>query len=758
MDLPELDALSISSSNTSTYGSAPDRRDQANIEALDRPPTAVQQLDPYIKYLPLLTRATTLQGAAQSSLNIEDNHKLKTAPVFSTSVHAYAQARETFVFPQPPKEVYPQYGVLGILSECTSNEFLRQTRPQDNIIFSNTEEPWSAFICGSQGSGKSHTLSCLLENNLLPRSELGTLRTPLTGIIFHYDKFSNFNSGQVCEAAYLCSAGVPVQVLVAPTSLKKMTRQYTNLPGLPLGSRKPKVMPLYFSQEQLSVDVMMTLMAVHDTGVSAPLYISAIRQVLREIALKNQDTPGFNYKEFRQRLALLSLTEGQNAPLNMRLELLQSVLLESEQTTEAQQAYNSIWKFEPGTLTIVDLSDQFVNEEDACALFSICLKLFMDGWKNNPRIIALDEAHKFLTTSSEATKLTNDLVAIVRQQRHLSSRVIVATQEPTVSGDLLDLCNVSIVHRFNSPQWYTTIKEHLAGAHQESKEQDNLFHEIVKLNAGEALIFCPTAVLNIESSRPKLLQDAYAKARIRDRVSADGGQSILPSHQFNDSADNTAIRVTDFRRYNGANLPAPGSLAARGRGRGAGGHLGNGSAFGNHLSVNSHAFESSSVSSVSVEPNSLTSTGGASRRSSMTSTTSSAAGHKRQRSVEVQQQPAKHQKSTGAPLAIQANVYPRKPNAAVSVAQLENMMYNVIADKMYEKGTYNWGIQGFIGTALEQLSVDCGLPKEYLSTHKFGGQSNYKDGSELMKAMFQKYYDTNSVPRGERPNLPWLKG
>lgn len=253
-------------------------------------------------------------------------------------------------------------------------------------------------------------------NSLLSKSEPGTLRTPLTGIIFHYDKFSNFNSGQVCEAAYLCSAGVPIRVLVAPTSLKKMARQYANLPGLPLGAPKPKVMPLYFSQEQHSVDVMMTLMAVHNTGISAPLYISAIRQVLKDIALKNQDTPGFDYKDFRTRLAFLSLTEGQNAPLNMRLELLQGVLLEEKQTPEAQEAYNAIWKFVPGTLTIIDLSDQFVNEEDACALFSICLKLFMDGWKHNPRIIALDEAHKFLTNSSEATKLTNDLVAIVRQQ------------------------------------------------------------------------------------------------------------------------------------------------------------------------------------------------------------------------------------------------------------------------------------------------------------------------------------------------------
>jgi len=37
---------------------------------------------------------------------------------------------------------------------------------EEKAIFLNTNAPWSAFICGSQGSGKSYTLSCMLENLL----------------------------------------------------------------------------------------------------------------------------------------------------------------------------------------------------------------------------------------------------------------------------------------------------------------------------------------------------------------------------------------------------------------------------------------------------------------------------------------------------------------------------------------------------------------------------------------------------------------
>lgn len=53
-----------------------------------------------------------------------------------------------------------------------------------------------------------------------------------------------------------------------------------------------------------------------------------------------------------------------------------------------------IWSFEPGTLTIVDLSDPWINEGQACALFDICLHLFKDLGPKAGKIVALDEAHK----------------------------------------------------------------------------------------------------------------------------------------------------------------------------------------------------------------------------------------------------------------------------------------------------------------------------------------------------------------------------
>jgi hypothetical protein len=151
-------------------------------------------------------------------------------------------------------------------------------------------------------------------------------------------------------------------------------------------------------------------------------------------------------------------------------------------------------------------------------------------------------------------------LSVIRQQRHLATRVVIATQEPTLSPSLLDLSDVTIVHRFRSPAWYKVLEGHLAGALIEKWEKnmdsddDRLLHQIGKLQIGEALVFCPTAALNVEGEvcdhssindadcvgsretdgemdgkafRVELLGFRYIKVRIRGRITSDGGKSIM---------------------------------------------------------------------------------------------------------------------------------------------------------------------------------------------------------------------------------------
>ena len=143
---------------------------------------------------------------------------------------------------------------------------------EDKRLFVNMNAPWSAFICGSQGSGKSHTLSCMLEAALW-QPKLGKLPNPLAAMVFHYDKFNSCSSSQICEAAYLSSAGIPVKVLVSPSNYYTMKEAYENMPGFPQGATKPVVKALVLFEEQLNLERMMTLMAAEEKDGKPPLYM-----------------------------------------------------------------------------------------------------------------------------------------------------------------------------------------------------------------------------------------------------------------------------------------------------------------------------------------------------------------------------------------------------------------------------------------------------------------------------------------------------
>ena len=146
---------------------------------------------------------------------------------------------------------FPQYGLLACQTDSSSKQTSRSTtrkgepiyRPmQDPRIFLNVGVPCSVFSCGSQGSGKSHSLSCVLENCLIPNSSATQLANPLTGLVFHYYSFASAVAGQ----AYLCSSGMEVTVLVSPSNLTRMISIYQNLPRLAAG--RPRVEPLLLQQ------------------------------------------------------------------------------------------------------------------------------------------------------------------------------------------------------------------------------------------------------------------------------------------------------------------------------------------------------------------------------------------------------------------------------------------------------------------------------------------------------------------------------
>lgn len=142
-----------------------------------------------------------------------------------------------------------------------------------------------------------------------------------------------------------------------------------------------------------------------------------------------------------------------------------------------------------------------------------------------------------MTGTDSSSAFTESLLSVIRLQRHLGTRVIIATQEPTISPSLLDLTSMTIVHRFTSIAWLEVLKSHLAAVSSKSEASkqgaQDIFKQIVDLGTGQALVFSPSAMLGVNhqdnngSGRMLKLGTQYIKVQVRQRVTADGGKSVL---------------------------------------------------------------------------------------------------------------------------------------------------------------------------------------------------------------------------------------
>jgi len=104
----------------------------------------------------------------QEDKNDIQDYEITTAPVFTQKVIDYNRDRGIII---------PQYGLLGQYINCLTpaqdhssmnsvdNISVSDSNIGDTRIYLNSNAPWSAFICGVQGSGKSHSLACILGNS-----------------------------------------------------------------------------------------------------------------------------------------------------------------------------------------------------------------------------------------------------------------------------------------------------------------------------------------------------------------------------------------------------------------------------------------------------------------------------------------------------------------------------------------------------------------------------------------------------------------
>ncbi|KAL4241205.1 hypothetical protein ABKN59_000329 [Abortiporus biennis] len=445
------------------------------------------------------------------TINYHLEHELRTAPVFTRSslLHAGIPKPET------------QYGVLGQQLSIHQGDDTGGPDDTDSRLYVNTNAPFSALVCGVQGSGKSHTVSVLLENMFYPNySTIGLLTKPLSGLVLHFG--TGGTTTLPCEAAWLASPTIEslvapkVIVYVSPSSLRNMTNVYSRVGG------KINVRPLEFCDTDLDAEALMTLMGLSG-GERTPLYVQIIIQILRDLGEQ------YSYAAFKQELEKKKkhFNPAQLSGLEQRMSLLESFIV-------YDQTRQSI--FSQGELTIVDLTDPFIDPSIACGLFEVVTRLFVRADVGSGKVLVVDEAHKYLNPNHGEAGLTKSLLELIRLQRHLAMRVIISTQEPTVVPPmLLDLCNMSILHRFSSPRWWEHIVKHVS-----AEASNDAFDKLVTLQTGQAILFAPSGLLMIRNSNaqdsgsicvpykvPGQLGRRYMIMKTRKRITRDGGASIL---------------------------------------------------------------------------------------------------------------------------------------------------------------------------------------------------------------------------------------
>ncbi len=330
--------------------------------------------------LNLLNLSTTKEGGAETSIG-----SLKNAVLFSADLLRSPGLEEDL----------PQYGLLG------SSDPTPSTTIMDSRLFLNTNVPFSAFVCGVQGSGKSHTTACmigkilritlhrtltnsLIENCLIPSPVLGVLQKALSALVFNFAEYTSASSFRPCELAFLASPGsqhpnnssVKVNVLVSPSNYLSLKTLYTQMPGV-------TVQPFMLRPEHLNISTMLTLMSVDQTQAT-PLYMGMVTKILRKMASKTAGA--FNYAEFRRQLDDAGLERKQEEFLNQRLDLLESFLDLDGSTTSPS--------FAAGEVNIIDLSCPFMDASTACVLFKVGMGLYLESTPSIGKVIVLDEAHK----------------------------------------------------------------------------------------------------------------------------------------------------------------------------------------------------------------------------------------------------------------------------------------------------------------------------------------------------------------------------
>jgi len=435
--------------------------------------------------------------------------------------------------------LFPEATLLGRLTEEDTEESSTRLSAAARNCFLNTHEPFAMVCVGVQGGGKSHTLASVVEGCLIPFPEhdLVKLSSPMSALVLHFDRSSN----SMCEATGLTHPSAALRRLLGDDAARRCVprKKLVVLVSSSFYEQRKRfyagyceVKPLLFHWTRITADAIRRIMRVSDDDTQ--LYMASLLDLLRQYQRKCK-MPAFN--DFVQEVKTLCNAKGQSSPLDQRLSLLSSLIAEADVNKDlAAHGLDVREACQPGTLCVVDLTDPMLSSSEANGIFTVLVDQFRALPNTRAgKLLALDEAHKYMSGAPTTDGLAASLVNGARLMRHDGMRLVISTQSPLcLAPELLELTSVAIMHRFHSRDWFTYMKSKLPLAEMH-------WPRILSLEPGEALVFATRHLVNDALScavrhRSDVAEEAEGEpvsrapshvfaVTVRPRITADRGAS-----------------------------------------------------------------------------------------------------------------------------------------------------------------------------------------------------------------------------------------
>ena len=379
----------------------------------------------------------------------------------------------------------PQYGVLG----------------QDNLsrtVALDLNETHTISLFGVQGGGKSYTLGSIIEAATLPAPPVNQLPHPLATIVFHYSPTLDYEpeftsmvapNSELSQVRDLASqyGGAPaaldnVVILVPADQLAQRRLEHPEL----------TVLPLKFGSSELRAEHWRFLMGAVGNQST---YIRQLQRIM---------------KAHRNELRLEVIRDGvmdSGLPDNLKQLAQQRLDLAAEYIDDSASIKDIV---QPGRMIVVDLRDEFIEKDEALGLFVVLMQLFADAQRERfNKLVVFDEAHKYI----DSPDLVDGLVSSVREMRHKGMSVLVASQDPpSVPIKLIELSDVVILHKFNSPAWLRHMQKAAVSLAELTPAK------MASLAPGEAYVW---------SSKSTIADFTHGavRMRVRPRITRHGGDT-----------------------------------------------------------------------------------------------------------------------------------------------------------------------------------------------------------------------------------------